>query len=183
MYCIVLSMMLFSKGEWIRCFIIKNLQAIGYHVPPSADTGCFPWIFITLEMNLSATNMFLSLDMDNERICLFFGSIATQSHMCSEPTLISVSSIMYPVILFLFVETFWGWYFWIQFQMETWFRLKIRDNLSDALLSDRPEKYKCNPYPTYFEGVLFLVFIKEIEHLQAIGLPLSGQSHAEPWLF
>ena len=53
---------------------------------------------------------------------------------------------------------------------------KTRISLSDVLLKERPEKYKYNPYPTYSEGVLFLVFIKETEHLQAIDLSLSEQS-------
>ena len=46
-------------------------------VPPSVDTGCFPWILTKPEMNLSAMSMFLSLDMFSARICLFSGSMAT----------------------------------------------------------------------------------------------------------
>jgi len=53
------------------------LQAGGYQVPPSVDTGCFPWFLTRFAINLSATNMFLSLDMDSAKICLFVGSMAT----------------------------------------------------------------------------------------------------------
>jgi hypothetical protein len=39
------------------------------HVPPpSVETGCFPQILINPEINLSATSMFLSLEIDNARI-------------------------------------------------------------------------------------------------------------------
>ena len=63
MYCIVLSIRLFSNGEWKWWSSFRNLQACGYQVPPSVDTGCFPWILTKPAMNLSAINMFLSLDM------------------------------------------------------------------------------------------------------------------------
>ena len=55
--------------------------------------------------------------------------------------------------------------------METWFRLTKQESLSAVLLKDRPEKYKYKPYPIYSEGVLFLIFIYEMEHPQAIGFP------------
>src|SRR6476469_8594432 len=35
MYCTVLSIILFSYGEWMWWCSLKNLQACGYHVPPS----------------------------------------------------------------------------------------------------------------------------------------------------
>jgi hypothetical protein len=28
----------------MMCFIFANLQAYGYHVPPSVETGCFPYL-------------------------------------------------------------------------------------------------------------------------------------------
>ena len=74
--------------------ISRILQAIGYQVPPSVDTGWSPYSLTMFDRKRSATNMFLSLDMDSARICLFSGSIATQSHTYSEPTLICVSSTM-----------------------------------------------------------------------------------------
>jgi hypothetical protein len=74
--------MLFSslaKKECIWCFNLKNLHACdGYHVPPSVETGCIPLTLMRPEINLSATNMFLSLDIlakKSARICLFSGSI------------------------------------------------------------------------------------------------------------
>src|SRR5215210_8459178 len=59
----------------------------------------------------SATNMFISLDMDSARICLFSVSIATQSHTYSEPTLICVSSTMNSDNLFFLDDIFFGWCF------------------------------------------------------------------------
>jgi hypothetical protein len=50
------------------------------------------------DRNLSATNMFLSLESDNVRICLFLGSIATQIQMHPDPILIKVSSTIYIII-------------------------------------------------------------------------------------
>src|SRR5215212_6987505 len=73
--------------------------------------------------------MFLSFEMSNPRIILFHGSIATQSQMNSEPTLIKVSSMINSVILFLLKIIFFGLYFCIQFHIETWFRLIKQDNL------------------------------------------------------
>src|SRR5215203_7074443 len=108
MYCIVLSIRLFSKGEWMWCFSFRNLQACGYQVPPSVDTACFPWVLTRPATNLSATNMFLSLDTVNARIALSFGSIATQSQTYSEPALIIVSSIINSATFFLFDDIFWG---------------------------------------------------------------------------
>ncbi len=176
MYCIVLSMRLFSKEEWIWWSSFKNLHARGYYVPPSVDTGCFPWALTKPKMNRSAISMFLSLDIDSARICLFSGSIATHNHMNSDPTLSSVSSTMNSEILVLFDDIFFGWYFWIQFQIVTWFRLIQQDNLWDVLLSDKPEKYKYRLWYTYSGGVLFLVSTNGIRRLQAIDLSLSEQS-------
>lgn len=45
-------------------------------------------------------------------------------------------------ILFRLDDIFMGWYSWIQFQIDTWFRLIKQDSLSEVLLRDRPEKYK-----------------------------------------
>ena len=86
-----------KNEEW--CFSFKNLHAGGYQVPPSVETGCSPYSFITLERKRSATNIFRSLDMLIPRIFLVSHSIATQSQMYSEPTLIWVSSIINSDIL------------------------------------------------------------------------------------
>ena len=102
MYCIFLSIRLFSREEWMWWSRFKNLQAIGYQVPPSSvETGWIPWILTKSEMNLSATNMFLSLEIDSARICLFSGSVATQSQTNSDPTFNMVSSIIYSRTLLL----------------------------------------------------------------------------------
>jgi len=56
----------------------------------------------TQDKPLSATNMFLSFEIDSARICLFIGSIASHhNQIYSEPTLSNVSSTMYSEILFL----------------------------------------------------------------------------------
>ena len=99
MYCIVLSIRLFSREEWIWCLSFRNRQAWGYHVPPSVDTQCFPWLLIKLSRNLSATNMFLSFEIVSARIYLLFESVATHNQMYSDPTLIKISSIMYSEIV------------------------------------------------------------------------------------
>jgi hypothetical protein len=57
---------------------------------------------------LSATNIFLSLEIDSARICLFIGSIATHNQIYSEPTLSNVSSTMNSEILLLFEKIFFG---------------------------------------------------------------------------
>jgi hypothetical protein len=55
----------------------------------------------TLKETSLSQNIFLSLGMVIERIYLSFGSIITHSYMNSEePTLIKISSITYPAILF-----------------------------------------------------------------------------------
>ena len=123
MYCMVLSIRLFSIGEWIWCFKFRNLQAWGYQVPPSVETGCFLCVLTKLDRKRSAINMFLSLEIDSARICLFSGSMATQIQIYSEPILIKVSSTIYSRIFFFLSWIFRGLYFWIQFQMETWFLL------------------------------------------------------------
>ena len=67
-------------------------------------------------------NMFLSFDISIARISLSFGSIITHSPIYSEePTLIKVSSIIYPsIFLFFLVNIFFGLYFCIYFQIETY---------------------------------------------------------------
>jgi hypothetical protein len=87
MYCIVLSMMLFSYEEWMWWFSFKNWQACGYQVPPSVETRCSPYSFTTFDKNLSATNIFLSFDIFNPRTSLLSGSIVTQSQISSESSL------------------------------------------------------------------------------------------------
>jgi hypothetical protein len=62
----------------------------GYQVPSSVETiGWLRHILISPNRNLSATNMFLSLNMFSGRISMFFDSIATQSQMGSDQTLIT----------------------------------------------------------------------------------------------
>jgi hypothetical protein len=79
------------------------------------------------------------MDMLIERISLLAGSIATQSHINSEPILSRVSSTTNSSTLFFLEDNFLGLYFCIQFQMETWFRLiKHDDSLSDDLLRESP---------------------------------------------
>ena len=57
------------------------------------------------------------------------------------PILSNVSSTINSSTLFILEDNFFGLYFCIQFQMETWFRLiKHDDSLSEALLKESPEK-------------------------------------------
>ena len=121
--------------------------------------------------NALATNIFLSFDILVARISLSFGSIITHNQIYSEePTLIKVSSIIYPsIFLFFFVNIFFGLYFCIHFQIETWLILINHFNAFAAFLNYKPRKYKYNPYPINSEGVLFLQYIKEIGYSQAIG--------------
>jgi hypothetical protein len=60
MYCIVLSMMLFPYGKWKWCFSFKNLQACGYHFPPSVDKEGFPCLSNSRNRKRSEANVFLS---------------------------------------------------------------------------------------------------------------------------
>jgi hypothetical protein len=87
--------------------------------------------------------------MSNERIALYFvGSIiATQpSHINSESTFTAVSSITNSLIFF-FLFDFFGLYFCIHFQIETWliFTRCKKDNAFTAFLNDKPKNYKYNP--------------------------------------
>ena len=147
MYCIVLPIMLFSKGELIWCFSFKYQHACGYHDTTSVETGCFPYFFITFGRNRCATNIFRSLDTLISRIFLSSVSIATHSQIYSEPALIIVSPITYTEIFFLLLDTLFGLYFCIHFQMQTWLLLTICkiDNAFAVFLKDKPRKYKYKP--------------------------------------
>ena len=123
MYCMVLSTILFSNWEWMWWSIFKNLHACGYQVPPSVEIGWSPHFSTILDRKRSATNIFLSFEMLIPRISLFLGSIATHNQMYSEPALMIISSRTYSSMFFFFDHILWGLYFWIQFQIETWFRL------------------------------------------------------------
>ena len=79
----------------------QKLHACGYHVPPSVDTGCFPYSSTMSRRKRSATNIFLSLDIFVRRIAWVLGSMAIHSQRSSEPTLICVSS-MINCTIFLF---------------------------------------------------------------------------------
>jgi hypothetical protein len=143
-YCIILSIILFSYEEWIWWFSFKNLSILRWI--PSTTTVCWYYSRMIseffnnmLERKRSMTiNMFLSLDIDSARICLFLGSIATHhNNINSESDLSWVSStIMHFEITFLFGSIFWGWYFWIHFQIATWLLLTRckNDNALDVFL-------------------------------------------------
>ncbi len=93
-----------------------------------------------LEINCSASSIFLSLDILIPRIFLLSSPIATQSHINSEPIFIKVSSMMNSSIFFFLSNIFLGLYFCIQFQTDTWFLFINGDKCCDTFLSDRPEK-------------------------------------------
>lgn len=113
MYCIVVSIMLLSYEEWIwRCGNVKNLQACGYQVPPSVETGCWPWILTNLETNCSASGIFLSLDILIPRISFLSSSITTQTHINSEPIfLLMFHQWWIPRFSFSFQISFWVYAF------------------------------------------------------------------------
>ena len=127
--------------ECIWCSILRNLHACGYHVPPSVEKGCSPCSSKRPDRKRSATNIFLSLDMLTERISLFAGPIATQSHTNSEPILSNVSSTINPSTFFFFDDILWGLYFYILFQIYTrndfawWNVRRVFERLS--LMTDR----------------------------------------------
>ena len=124
MYCIVLSIMLFSNGEWKWCSIFKNWHAWGgYQVPPSQLKQNVDHILLQYVIeNALLQNILLSFDISIARISLSFGSIIAHSQIYSEdPTLIKVSSIIYPsIFLFFLVNIFFGLYFCIYIPVETW---------------------------------------------------------------
>ena len=60
--------------------LVSRTEACEYQVPPSVETGCSPYSFITFDRNLSATSMFLSLEVRITKIVLLVGSIATHNH-------------------------------------------------------------------------------------------------------
>ena len=108
----------------------------------SVETGYSPCFYNRRYRKRSATNMFLHFDRHIERISLLAASIAThQSHTNSKPILSNVSSTINSSTFLFLEESLFGLYFWIQFQMETLFRLiKHDDSLSEALLKESPEK-------------------------------------------
>jgi hypothetical protein len=110
---------------------------------------------------------------------LLSGSIvATQTRICSDPTLITVSSITYSErfsfsqgghflrIIFLYLVPDGNM---ISF---------IKRNLMvfQVILLKKDLKNKNTNHFMYSEGVLFLESIKEMEHLRAIDLSLNEQS-------
>jgi hypothetical protein len=184
-YCIVLSIRYFSNyREWRWCFSFKNLHTMGYQVPPSVETGCLPCPLIKSDMNLSATSMFLSLEIDNARISLLFATIATHhNHMYSEPTLSIVSSTMNSENLILLVDIFLGWYFWIQLQMVTWFLLMKQNSLCNILLKYKPEKHKYRPPRRCILKAFYFYNACMERRLQAIDLSLNEHSPLNTSIF
>ncbi|MDQ6723459.1 MAG: hypothetical protein M3Z01_04250, partial [Thermoproteota archaeon] len=74
---------------------------------PSVETGCGPWTLINPEINRSAMNIFLSLNMVIPMISLLSNSIATpHNQINSEPTLIKVSSMINSSIFLFFLYIF-----------------------------------------------------------------------------
>ena len=134
MYCIVLSIMLFSNAEWRLCLIFKNLQACGYHVPPSVETGCSPYFLIRDCIKRSATNIFLSFDMLIWRISRLSFSMAIHNQIYSEPTLMIVSSIINSVTRIFLELNISGLYLWIQSLMAVWLLLTNLDTALDVSL-------------------------------------------------
>ena len=76
----------------------KNLQACGYHVPPSVETGCSPYLFTRFNTKRSATDMYLSFDILIWRISWLSFSKAIHNQTYWELPLMIVSSIINSVI-------------------------------------------------------------------------------------
>ena len=121
--------------------MFRNLQAWGYHVPPSVETECFPYFFTSSFINVSAIRIVLSKEIWISRITLSIESMAIQSHAYWLPTLSNVSSIINSDTFLLFWKIFLGLYRWIHFYIEKWFLLINCDNCCDVFLIERPEKY------------------------------------------
>lgn len=117
---------------------------------------------------LSNKDSSLKGNMNIYRITLSIESMAIQSHAYWLPTLSNVSSIINSDTFLLFWKIFLGLYRWIHFHIETWFLLINCDNCCDVFLSERPEKYNCNAYIIYLEGVLFLLLlsVRDVRHMQ-----------------
>ena len=163
-YCIVLSILLFSKGEWTWWSSLRNWQAIGYHVlSPSVDTGYMLSIISYDSWQKPLGNKHVSfLSYSFGKKVLEFDDflaqlIAIQSHINSGPTLSNVSSTMNSSIFLLFFEdVLLKWPFWIHFQIATWLLLTLCKN-NNALathLVDKPRKYKYNAWSIFNEDVL-----------------------------
>ena len=146
MFCIFLSMRLFSYGEWIGCFIFGNLQACRYQISPSVETGCFPYSCIIFDKK-TPCNKHVSLlwyaCCKNFFIFLFNGN--------PEPDILRtdldesfVDNLIVSIVLFL--DIFFGLYFCIHFQIETWLLLKAckKDNAFAAFLKDNRESTNTN---------------------------------------
>ena len=85
MYCIVLSIRLFSRGRWMdvwyACYLQEHklVDTMCHVPPPSVETGCFLQILINPKINLSVQQTYFfpwRLTM-RESDCLSFGSMAT----------------------------------------------------------------------------------------------------------
>jgi hypothetical protein len=73
--------------------------------PSDVEIGCLPYFSMVFDRNrLATTNIFLSFDILCARIGLSLESIATQSQVGSDPTLITASSTMNSLILFLYED-------------------------------------------------------------------------------
>ena len=93
--------LIWRMGEWIWCCSLKNLQACGYHVPPSVETGWMfsvPFYKVWYE-TFCNKHVSLSFDMHVWRISRLSFSMAIHNQIYSEPTLMIVSSTINSKIL------------------------------------------------------------------------------------
>ena len=93
-------------GMKIKLQFQKQTSSCVYHMPPSVETGCWPRSSTISDRRCSGANMFRSFDMPIPMNSLLSRSMATQSHIDSEPILITVSSITCSETFFFFDDNF-----------------------------------------------------------------------------
>ena len=127
MYCIVLSIMLFSflytKEKWIWRSNSKNLQVCGHHeISPSVETRCSPYSFTITTENVRLLQTYFSFfwyaDWKWKNFSIYWFDGNSQSHINPEPAFTMVPSMAYSSIFFFFFNLC-VLYYWIQFQIET----------------------------------------------------------------
>ena len=118
-YCIVLSIRLFSNGEWCDVLVLRTCKPVDTMILLQLKQGVYHILLKDWIENVRLqTYFFLLIWILTES--LSFNSIATQSHMYSEPTFVCVSSTMNSSIFVFLYSSLFGLYFWIQSRIAVW---------------------------------------------------------------
>jgi len=145
MYYIVLSMILFSKEEWIWCFSFKNWHACGYLVLlPSVEkqSACHILLKCRIEnVGYKHISLFRYSYWENYFI-FWFDSNPSKPYQFGT-YFIWVSSIINSATFVFLQNNLLGLYFWIPSLIAEW--LLLWTNLCNAFavfLKERPLKYR-----------------------------------------